>query len=41
MRRDRPLLWALYGSGLVVATLLNVFAVLMVLVHIVVVTLGR
>ena len=38
MRRNRPLLWALYGSGLVVATLLNVFAVLMVPVHFVAVT---
>ncbi len=39
MRQNRPLLWALYGSGLVVATLLNVFVVLMVPVHFVVVTL--
>ena len=39
MRQNRPLLWALYGSGLVVATLLNVFAVLMVPVHFVAVTL--
>ena len=39
MRQNRPLLWALYGSGLVVATLLNMFVVLMVPVHFVVVTL--
>ena len=37
-RRDRTRLWPLYGLGLVVSALLNVFAVLMVLVHMVVVT---
>ncbi|WP_233213306.1 glycosyltransferase family 39 protein [Mycobacterium hubeiense] len=37
LRRDRPALWPLYSLCLVLATLLNLFAVLMVLAHAVVV----
>ena len=39
IRQGRPLLWTLYGLGLVVSTLLNVFGVLMVPVHFVVVAI--